>query len=132
MLVLEGVGSRSRRLESQGAQQRLRPLQQRLYVVPDRELAKQPMQTGLRAIDSMIPIGHGQRELIIGDRQTGKTAIAVDTILNHKGDGLRSDAIRRIGDSEEFPGLQNGDSSKGRHLEKIFVPRDSGHFLGGA
>ena len=43
------------------------------------------MQTGIKAIDSMIPIGRGQRELIIGDRQTGKTAIAIDTILNQKG-----------------------------------------------
>ena len=43
------------------------------------------MQTGLKAIDSMIPIGRGQRELIIGDRQTGKTAIAIDTIINQKG-----------------------------------------------
>ena len=53
--------------------------------VIDREPVTQPMQTGLKAIDSMIPIGRGQRELIIGDRQTGKTAIALDTILNQKG-----------------------------------------------
>jgi F-type H+-transporting ATPase subunit alpha len=45
----------------------------------------QPVQTGLKAIDSMVPIGRGQRELIIGDRQTGKTAVAVDTIINQKG-----------------------------------------------
>jgi proton translocating ATP synthase F1 alpha subunit len=51
----------------------------------DRESVKQPLQTGLVAIDSMIPIGKGQRELIIGDRQTGKTAIAIDTILNQRG-----------------------------------------------
>ncbi|MBX3130837.1 MAG: F0F1 ATP synthase subunit alpha [Polyangiaceae bacterium] len=50
-----------------------------------RQPVKQPLQTGLKAIDSMIPIGRGQRELIIGDRQTGKTAIAVDTIINQKG-----------------------------------------------
>src|ERR671920_623128 len=49
---------------------------------------KEPMQTGLKAIDSMIPIGRGQRELIIGDRQTGKTAIAVDTIINNKDSDL--------------------------------------------
>ena len=46
---------------------------------------KQPLQTGIKAIDSMIPIGRGQRELIIGDRQTGKTVIATDTIINQKG-----------------------------------------------
>ncbi len=53
-----------------------------------RQPVKEPMQTGIKAIDSMIPIGRGQRELIIGDRQTGKTAIAVDTIINQKGKGM--------------------------------------------
>ena len=53
--------------------------------VIDRQPVKQPMQTGIKAIDGMIPVGRGQRELIIGDRQTGKTAIAIDTILNQKG-----------------------------------------------
>lgn len=48
----------------------------------------EPLQTGLLAIDSMIPIGRGQRELIIGDRQTGKTAVATDTILNQKGENV--------------------------------------------
>ena len=51
----------------------------------DRQPVKEPLQTGIKAIDSMIPIGRGQRELIIGDRQTGKTTIAVDTIINQKG-----------------------------------------------
>ncbi len=51
----------------------------------DRQPVKEPLQTGIKAIDSMIPIGRGQRELIIGDRQTGKTTIAIDTILNQKG-----------------------------------------------
>ena len=50
-----------------------------------RQPVKEPMQTGIKAIDAMIPIGRGQRELIIGDRQTGKTAIALDTIINQKG-----------------------------------------------
>jgi F-type H+/Na+-transporting ATPase subunit alpha len=56
--------------------------------VVERKPVKEPLQTGLKAIDSMIPIGRGQRELIIGDRQTGKTAIAVDTIINQKGKGV--------------------------------------------
>jgi F-type H+-transporting ATPase subunit alpha len=56
--------------------------------VIDRQPVKEPMQTGLKAIDSMIPIGRGQRELIIGDRQTGKTAVALDTIINQKGKGV--------------------------------------------
>ena len=51
----------------------------------DRQSVDQPMETGILAIDSMFPIGRGQRELIIGDRQTGKTSIAIDTILNQKG-----------------------------------------------
>ncbi len=50
--------------------------------VVDRQPVKEPLQTGLKAIDAMVPIGRGQRELIIGDRQTGKTAVAVDTIIN--------------------------------------------------
>ena len=54
----------------------------------DRQPVKQPLQTGIKAIDSMIPIGRGQRELIIGDRQTGKTSIAIDTILNQKGQDM--------------------------------------------
>src|SRR5437016_4489488 len=58
--------------------------------VVQRQPVKEPMQTGLKAIDSMIPIGRGQRELIIGDRQTGKTAIAVDTIINNKDTGVIS------------------------------------------
>ncbi|MGE4232152.1 MAG: F0F1 ATP synthase subunit alpha [Bacteriovoracia bacterium] len=53
-----------------------------------RQSVKEPLQTGIKAIDGMIPIGRGQRELIIGDRQTGKTAIAVDTIINQKGKGV--------------------------------------------
>ncbi len=53
--------------------------------VVDRQPVKQPLQTGLKAIDAMVPIGRGQRELIIGDRQTGKTAVALDTIINQKG-----------------------------------------------
>src|SRR5213595_694627 len=56
--------------------------------VIDRQPVKEPLQTGLKAIDSMIPNGRGQRELIIGDRQTGKTAIAVDTIINQKGQNV--------------------------------------------
>ncbi len=56
--------------------------------VIDRQPVREPMATGLKAIDSMIPIGRGQRELIIGDRQTGKTAVALDTIINNKGNNL--------------------------------------------
>jgi F-type H+-transporting ATPase subunit alpha len=56
--------------------------------VVDRRPVKEPLQTGLKAIDAMIPIGRGQRELIIGDRQTGKTAVALDTIINQKGQGV--------------------------------------------
>lgn len=61
------------------------PIERKALGVIQRQPVKEPLQTGLKAIDSMIPIGRGQRELIIGDRQTGKTAIALDTIINQKG-----------------------------------------------
>ena len=61
------------------------PVERKALGVMARQPVKEPLQTGLKAIDSMIPIGRGQRELIIGDRQTGKTALAVDTIINQKG-----------------------------------------------
>ena len=61
------------------------PIERLAPGVVDRQPVKEPMQTGIKAIDAMIPIGRGQRELIIGDRQTGKTAIALDTIINQKG-----------------------------------------------
>ena len=62
-----------------------RAIESRAPGIIDRQPVKEPLQTGIKAIDSMIPIGRGQRELIIGDRQTGKTAIALDTIVNQKG-----------------------------------------------
>jgi F-type H+/Na+-transporting ATPase subunit alpha len=67
------------------AREQVRPLEFKAPGVVDRQPVKEPLQTGLKAIDSMIPIGRGQRELIIGDRSTGKTAILVDTILNQRG-----------------------------------------------
>ena len=67
---------------------RLSPIERIAPGVVDRMPVREPVQTGLKAIDSMIPIGRGQRELVIGDRQTGKTAIAVDTILNQRGKDL--------------------------------------------
>jgi len=65
-----------------------RPVEIKAPGVIQRQPVKEPLQTGLKAIDAMIPIGRGQRELIIGDRQTGKTAIALDTILNQKGQNV--------------------------------------------
>jgi len=65
-----------------------RPIERYAPGVVDRRPVKEPLQTGLKAIDAMIPIGRGQRELIIGDRGTGKTAIGVDTIINQKGEGV--------------------------------------------
>jgi len=64
------------------------PIEQIAPGVIDRESVSEPVQTGLKAIDAMVPIGRGQRELIIGDRQTGKTAVAIDTIINSKGKDL--------------------------------------------
>jgi F-type H+/Na+-transporting ATPase subunit alpha len=68
----------------------MRPAEFKAPGVVQRQPVKEPLQTGLKAIDGMIPIGRGQRELIIGDRQTGKTAIAVDTIINNKDTGVIS------------------------------------------
>src|SRR5918996_4061881 len=65
-----------------------RPAEFKAPGVVKRQQVNEPMQTGLKAIDSMIPVGRGQRELIIGDRQTGKTAIAIDTIINNKDSDL--------------------------------------------
>ena len=65
-----------------------RPVEFKAPGVHERQPVEEPMQTGILAVDSMIPIGRGQRELIIGDRQTGKTAIAVDAIINQKGKGV--------------------------------------------
>jgi F-type H+-transporting ATPase subunit alpha len=67
-----------------------RPIEHKAPGVVQRQPVLEPLQTGIKAIDSMIPIGRGQRELIIGDRQTGKTAIAVDTIINNKDSGVIS------------------------------------------
>src|SRR6187399_177004 len=64
------------------------PIERLAPGVVDRQPVKEPLQTGLKAIDGMVPIGRGQRELIIGDRQTGKTAVAVDTIINQRGKGV--------------------------------------------
>src|SRR5438094_8621841 len=64
------------------------PIERLAPGVVDRQGVKEPLQTGLKAIDAMVPIGRGQRELIIGDRQTGKTAIAIDAILNQKETGV--------------------------------------------
>src|SRR6188508_1166534 len=64
------------------------PIERLAPGVTERQPVKEPMQTGLKAIDGMVPIGRGQRELIIGDRQTGKTAVAIDAIINQKGKGV--------------------------------------------
>ena len=86
-LVGRVVDSLGRPLDGKGPIQTTEffPVERIAPGVIDREGVKEPMQTGIKAIDGMIPIGRGQRELIIGDRQTGKTAIAVDTIINQKG-----------------------------------------------
>jgi F-type H+-transporting ATPase subunit alpha len=66
-----------------------RPLEVVAPGVIDRQSVDQPIQTGIKAIDAMVPVGRGQRELIIGDRQTGKTAVAIDAIINQKNTGVK-------------------------------------------
>jgi F-type H+-transporting ATPase subunit alpha len=70
------------------ATKEVQPIERIAPGVVDRMPVKEPLQTGLKAIDGMVPIGRGQRELIIGDRQTGKTAVAIDAIINQKGQGV--------------------------------------------
>jgi F-type H+-transporting ATPase subunit alpha len=65
------------------------PLERIAPGVIARQSVSQPVQTGLKSVDAMVPIGRGQRELIIGDRQTGKTAVAIDAIINQKGTGIK-------------------------------------------
>ena len=71
-----------------------RPIESKAPGICERRSVYQPLQTGIKAIDSMIPIGRGQRELIIGDRQTGKTTIATDTIINQKGKDINMVFLR--------------------------------------
>ena len=74
----------------------LRPLEVQAPSVVERQPVKEPLQTGIKAIDAMTPIGRGQRQLIIGDRQTGKTAIAIDTIINQKDNWESGDSVRQV------------------------------------
>lgn len=85
--ILNGLGEP---IDGKGAvkAKKAMPIEQIAPGIVMRQPVKEPLQTGLKAIDSMIPIGCGQRELIIGDRQTGKTALAIDTIINQKGKGM--------------------------------------------
>lgn len=89
-LIGRVVDPLGRPLDGKGAikAKKVRPLERVAPNVVDRKSVNTPVQTGIKAIDSMIPIGRGQRELIIGDRSTGKTAIALDTIVNQKGGDL--------------------------------------------
>ncbi len=73
-----------------------RPLELQAAGVMDRQEVREPLQTGLKAIDAMIPIGRGQRQLIIGDRKTGKTAIAIDTIINQKANWESGDPKKQV------------------------------------
>src|SRR5262249_4704568 len=74
----------------------LRQLELQAPSVVQRQPVSEPLQTGIKAIDAMTPIGRGQRELIIGDRQTGKTAIAIDTIINQKQNWDSGDPAKQV------------------------------------
>ena len=73
-----------------------RPLETQAASVVQRQSVREPLQTGIKAIDSLTPIGRGQRQLIIGDRQTGKTAIAIDTIMNQKQNWDSGDPVKQV------------------------------------
>ncbi|MDD5085669.1 MAG: F0F1 ATP synthase subunit alpha [Candidatus Omnitrophica bacterium] len=85
-LVGRVIGTFGKPIDGKGplATDKFRPLESKAPGVIERQPVKEPLETGIKAIDSMIPIGRGQRELVIADRQTGKTAIAIDTIINQK------------------------------------------------
>lgn len=94
----------------------IRPIESPAYGIIERRSVYQPVQTGIKAIDSMIPIGKGQRELIIGDKQTGKTAIGIDTIINQRGKdmicvyvaiGQKNSTVLRVVDSLEKAGAMD-------------------------
>ncbi len=89
-LIGRVVNSLGQPVDGKGAIQtsEIRPIESPAPGIIERKGVNQPLQTGIKAIDSMIPIGRGQRELIIGDRQTGKTTLAIDTIINQKGTGV--------------------------------------------
>src|ERR1700754_1665166 len=89
-LIGRVVNSLGQPIDGKGpiASKQFMPIERIAPGVVDRSPVKEPLQTGLKAIDGMVPIGRGQRELIIGDRQTGKTAVAVDAIINQKGLGV--------------------------------------------
>ena len=86
---------------------KFRKIERVAHGVIERKSVDTPLQTGIKAIDAMVPIGRGQRELIIGDRQTGKTAIAIDTIINQKGQGR---SLHLCGHRTE--GIYSGDHRK--------------------
>ena len=89
-LTGRGVNSLGQPIDNKGPIEtdKYRPIERVASGVISRKSVDTPIQTGIKAIDAMVPIGRGQRELIIGDRQTGKTAIAIDTIINQKGQGV--------------------------------------------
>src|SRR5262249_28202967 len=89
-LVGRVVNALAQPIDGKGAitKEQTAPVERLAPGVIDRQPVKEPLQTGIKAIDAMIPIGRGQRELIIGDRQTGKTAVAIDTIINQKGQNV--------------------------------------------
>ena len=98
-----------------------RPVESPAPGICDRQPVTEPLQTGIKAIDSMIPIGRGQRELIIGDRQTGKTAIAADTILNQKGKDMICIYVAIGQKRSTVAGLVNGLSAAGAMDYTIIV-----------
>jgi F-type H+-transporting ATPase subunit alpha len=93
--VVDALGNPLDGLGEIGATE-LRPLEVQAPSVVNRQPVKEPLQTGIKAIDAMTPIGRGQRELIIGDRQTGKTAVAIDTIINQRENWVSGDPRRQV------------------------------------
>ena len=115
-------GQRARRADRRQGPDRRRPsttrIERKAPGIIDRQPVNEPLQTGIKAIDAMIPIGRGQRELIIGDRQTGKTAVAIDTIINQKGTG-RDLHLRRRSARSSRPSPQVVEEARGARRDGV-------------
>src|SRR5919204_125499 len=105
-----------------------RPAEFKAPGVVQRQPVKEPMQTGLKAIDAMIPIGRGQRELIIGDRQTGKTAVAIDAIINQRGQKMfciHSRLLERAAKmADEWVIVRKGEEPQRKRATRIWLGPD--------
>ena len=97
-----------------------KPVERPAASIMDRAPVTEPLQTGLKVVDALIPIGRGQRELILGDRQTGKTAIAVDAIINQKGTGVKCIYVAIGQKASSIDGCESRGDAKGPRCDGLY------------